>query len=53
VGESEWEDVDIKATNYIYSAISNKQLEYVSDLTSAYQIIKKFDDMYIKESTAL
>jgi len=44
--------MDIKATNYIYSAISNKQLEYVSDLTSAYQI-KKFDDIYIKESTAL
>lgn len=39
--------------NYIYSSISNKQLEYVGDIDSAYGIIKKFDQMYLKESTAL
>ena len=32
---------------------STKQLEYISDLDTAYQIIKKFDEMYLKKSTAL
>jgi len=48
-----WEEMDVKATNYIYSAISNKQLEYVSNLDSAYKVIKKFDEMYLEKSTAL
>ena len=37
----------------IYSAISNKQLEFVCEEDKAYKIIKKLDDMYLKESTAL
>jgi len=49
----EWEEMDIKATNYIYSAITNKQLEYVCNLDSAYEIMKKFDEMYLEKSTAL
>ena len=44
----DWEEKDIVAVNYIYSAITNKQLEYISDLDTAYQIIKKFDEMYLK-----
>ena len=51
--KEEWEEKDIKATNYIYSAITNKQLEYVSEFETAYEIINKFDKMYLKESTAL
>jgi len=49
----EWEEMDTKATNYIYSAITNKQLEYICNLDSAYKIIKKFDEMYLEKSTAL
>lgn len=54
-GEPDWNNQrqNIKAVNYIYSSISNKQLEYVGDIDSAYGIIKKFDQMYLKESTAL
>jgi hypothetical protein len=51
--DEKWDERDIQATNYIYSAISNKQLEYVCELNSAYEIMKKFDEMYIKKSTAL
>lgn len=51
--EDEWAENDLKAINYIYSAISNKQLEFVGNLETAYKIIKKFDEMYLKESTAL
>jgi len=49
----DWDNNDIKAINYIYSAISNKQLEFVHEETTAYDLIKKFDKMYLKESTAL
>nr|XP_018904923.1 PREDICTED: uncharacterized protein LOC109035668 [Bemisia tabaci] len=51
--QEDWENMDIKATNFIYSAISDRQLEYVSNLESAYEIMQKFDEMYLKESTAL
>lgn len=49
---NDWQKLDIKVTNYIYVAISNKRLEYVGDLKTAY-IIKKFDEMYLRESTLL
>lgn len=48
-----WDETDLKVINHIYSAISNKQLEFVCDKTTAYDIIKKFDSLYLKESTAL
>ena len=51
--EEQWKKADIKATNYIYSSISNKQLEYVSDLDSACKIMQKFDEIYLSKSTAL
>ncbi|GBP39089.1 Copia protein [Eumeta japonica] len=46
--DATWDDRDIQATNYIYSAITNRQLEYISELETAYEIIQKvslfFDD---------
>lgn len=48
-----WDKNDLKAMNYIYSAISDKQLEFVCEETTAYGIIKKFDSLYLRESTAL
>ena len=49
----EWIQNDLKAINIIYSAISDKQLEFVSEEETAYKIIKRLDCMYLKESTAL
>ena len=49
----DWDQKDLKAVNYIYSAITNKQLEFVSDKETAFDIMKKFDELYSKESTAL
>lgn len=50
---AEWEAKDVKAMNYICGSITNKQFEYVKPLSSAYDMMKKFDEMYLKESTAL
>lgn len=49
----DWDENNLKAMNYIYSAITNKQLEFVCDESTAYEIIEKFDSLYLKESTAL
>ena len=46
-------DMDVKAMNYVYSALSNKQLEYVCELNSTFDIRSKLDQMYDKKSTAL
>lgn len=51
--KDEWDEQDLKAINLIYSTISNKQLEFVSEEETAYKIMKKLDSMYLKESTAL
>ncbi|KAJ8706101.1 hypothetical protein PYW07_010878 [Mythimna separata] len=48
-----WLEKDVQATNYIYGAITNKQLEYIAECESAYDIICKFDSMYLKSSTSL
>lgn len=48
-----WNADDLKAINVIYSGISNNQLQFVKDLETAFEIIKRFDEMYIKTSTAL
>ena len=45
--KGDWEESELKATNFIYSAISNKQLEFVCEEDTAYKIIKKLDDMYL------
>ena len=49
----DWNKKDLKAINIIYSAITNRQLEYIREEKTAYEIVKKFDEMYLKESTAL
>ena len=49
----EWDEQDLKAINIIYSSISNKQLEFVCEKTTAYGIINKLNEIYLKESTAL
>ena len=51
VDKDNWDESDLKAINLIYSAISNKQLEFVCEEDAAYKITKKLDDMYLKEST--
>ena len=54
--KDDWKEKDLKAINLIYSAISNKQLEFVCEEDTAYKIIKKLDDMdwmNLEESTAL
>ncbi|XP_047106387.1 uncharacterized protein LOC124775600 [Schistocerca piceifrons] len=43
-----WEEENLIAMNYIYGAISNKQLEFVSDKETAFEIMKKSDDLYCK-----
>ena len=45
-----WKGKDIQATNYIYNAITNKQLEYIYKCETAFDIITKFDAMYLKIS---
>ena len=51
--EEEWEEQNLKAMHCIFSAITNKQLEFVKDKENAFEIMKKFDQLYSKESTAL
>ncbi|XP_035226543.1 uncharacterized protein LOC118198870 [Stegodyphus dumicola] len=48
-----WEEKDIQATNYIYGTITNKQLEYIHECETAFDIITKFDAMYLKTSTSV
>uniref|UniRef100_A0A2A4K3T3 Endonuclease n=1 Tax=Heliothis virescens TaxID=7102 RepID=A0A2A4K3T3_HELVI len=51
--KDKWMEKDVQATNYIYGAITNKQLEYISECETAYDIITKFDTMYLKGTTSL
>ena len=60
IDKEDWNENDLKAVNLIYSTIWNKknwikstiQLEFLCKET-AYKKIKKLDDMYLKESTAI
>ena len=51
--EATWNEKDLKAVNYIYSALSNKQMELVSDENTSFEIIKKMGKLYLRGSTAL
>lgn len=51
--EKEWRKKDLKARTIIMSTISDKQLEFVSECQTAYEMIKKFDKMYLTQSTAM
>ena len=53
VTEATWKKNDLKAMNYIYGAMSDRQVEFVNEEETSYAIIKKLDDMYLRESTAL
>jgi len=48
-----WNEQNQKAMNYIYCNITDEQLEFIGDKESAFGIMKKFDQLYSKESTAL
>ena len=50
---ADWNKKDVKAINIIHSAITNRQLEFISEERTAYGIMKKFDEMYLKKSTVL
>ena len=43
----------LKAMNYLYSALSNKQMELINDEDTSYKAIKKLDKLYLCKSTAL
>ena len=43
--KEEWDEKELKAVNHIYSAISNKQLEFVYEKETAYKIMKKLDSL--------
>ncbi|KYM95552.1 Copia protein [Cyphomyrmex costatus] len=51
--EAEWNEKTLKAMNYIYYSISNKQVEFISDKETPLDILNKFDEVYLKKSTAL
>ena len=51
--ETTWNEKNLKAMNYIYSGITNDQLEFVSEEETAYGIMKKLDSIYTRESTAI
>lgn len=51
--QTAWDEKNLKAMNYIYCSITNEQLEFAKGEETALKIMKKFDEMYVKESTAL
>lgn len=48
-----WDEQNQRAINYIYCGITDEQLEFIGDKESAFEIMKKFDQLYSKESSAL
>ena len=50
---TKWTKNDKSAQYFIIGAVSDKQLEYISDLDSAYKMMKKFDSLYQKTSSSL
>lgn len=51
--QAQWDEMNLKAMNYIYGSINNDQLEFVGEKETAFGIMEKFDQLYLKESTAL
>jgi len=51
--EMTWHEKYLRVINYIYCSISNDQLEFVGEEVTAYGIMKKLDNMYTRESTAI
>ncbi|CAK9796278.1 Copia protein [Anthophora quadrimaculata] len=48
-----WYKKDLKARTILISTISDKQLEYVGECTTAFDMMKKFEKMYTTQSTVL
>lgn len=51
--DAAWKKKDLKARTIIMSTISDKQLEYITECKTAYEMIKKFDKIYLTQSTAM
>jgi hypothetical protein len=51
--QDNWDENNLAAMNYIYCSITNERLEFVGDLDTALKIMRIFDEIYLKESTAL
>lgn len=51
--EKEWKKMDLKARTIIMSTISDKQLEYITECKTAFDMLQKFDKMYLTQSTSL
>lgn len=51
--EVEWKKKDLKARNILISTISDKQLEYVRECTTAREMIKSLDRLYETQSTSM
>lgn len=51
--DDEWALMETKAKNYIVSAISNEQLELVFSEPTAFDMLSKFDSLYLEKSTPL
>lgn len=48
-----WEESDVRAINYIYGGITNRQLKLIMEEETAYDILKKFDGIYLKDPVEL
>jgi len=51
--KSETAKKNLRAVNYIYGSFSNSQIQFVGEEETAYDIMKKLDSMYLRESTAI
>ena len=51
--ETQWKKKDLKARTILISTITDKQLEYVKDCTTAREMITQFDKIYVTQSTSL
>lgn len=49
----DWAKLEKKAKMIIVNSVSNDQLEYIGECQTAYDMLQKFDSMYINKSTAL
>lgn len=51
--DADWKKKDLKARTIIMSTITDKQLEYVTECKTAYEMLDKLDKMYLTQSTAM
>lgn len=56
-GDADSEEIykkkDLQAKTYLIGAISNKQLEFIKNETSVFQMLKVLDKMYLNKSTGM